>query len=105
MDLWKILVFGVVKQSLDCDYDRLENLANNHRQVRAMLGLDEHWEEVTYESRTIARNVDLLSRVCSGRSTRSRSTRATPWWVTKRGRSCRDGAIRSSSKRTITRPT
>ena len=61
MDLWKILVFGVVKQSLDCDYDRLENLANNHRQVRAMLGLDEHWEEVTYEGRTIARNVDLLT--------------------------------------------
>ena len=61
MDLWKVLVFGVLKQSLDCDYDRLENLANNHRQLRAMLGLDDHWEEVTYESRTIARNVDLLT--------------------------------------------
>ena len=70
MDLWKVLVFGVLKQSLDCDYDRLENLANNHRQLRAMLGLDDHWEEVTYESRTIARNVDLLTPSLLGKVNR-----------------------------------
>ena len=40
MDLWKILVLGVVKQGLACDYDRLENLGNRHLDVRAMLGHD-----------------------------------------------------------------
>ena len=61
MDLWSILVFGVVKQSLDCDYDRLEDLANNHVQVRTMLGAGEFGKDVQFNHRTIARNVDLLS--------------------------------------------
>lgn len=61
MDLWKILVLGVVKQGLDCDYDRLENLANRHVDVRAMLGHDIYWDKTKYRPRTIARNVDLLT--------------------------------------------
>ena len=28
LDLWQILVLGVVRLGLDCDYDRLEDLAN-----------------------------------------------------------------------------
>ena len=61
MDLWKILVLGVVKQGLDGDYDRLENLANRHLDVRAMLGHDVYWDKTKYRHRTIARNVDLLT--------------------------------------------
>ena len=61
MDLWSILVFGVVKQSLDCDYDRLEDLANNHDKVRTMLGAGQFGKKVQFNHRTIARNVELLS--------------------------------------------
>ena len=35
MDLWRILVLGVLKQGLGCDFDRLHDLANHHRTVRA----------------------------------------------------------------------
>jgi len=39
LDLWAILVLGVVRLGLDCDYDRLEDLANHHTLVRQILGL------------------------------------------------------------------
>src|ERR1051325_7532808 len=39
LDLWHILVLGVVRLGLDCDYDRLEDLANHHTLLRQILGL------------------------------------------------------------------
>jgi len=39
LDLWHILVLGVVRLGLDCDYDRLEDLANHHSLLRQILGL------------------------------------------------------------------
>jgi transposase, IS5 family len=39
LDLWQILVLGVVRLGLDCDYDRLEHLANYDCLVRQILGL------------------------------------------------------------------
>ena len=39
MDLWQILVLGVVRLGLDANYDRLEDLANQHTLLRQMLGL------------------------------------------------------------------
>ena len=39
MDLWQILVLGVCRMSLDCDYDRLEDMANHHSLVRQIMGL------------------------------------------------------------------
>src|SRR5258708_3502727 len=38
MDLWQILVLGVVRLGLDADWDRLEDLANHHTPLRRMLG-------------------------------------------------------------------
>ena len=38
MDLWKILVLGVVKQGLGCDWDRLREWVNEHQTLREMLG-------------------------------------------------------------------
>ena len=38
MDLWRVFVLAVVKQGLGCDYDRLQELANQHQTVRKMLG-------------------------------------------------------------------
>lgn len=39
LNLWPILVLGVVRLGLDCDYDRLEDLANHHTLLRQILGL------------------------------------------------------------------
>ena len=61
MELWKILVMGLLKQGLDCDYDRIGNLADHHAQVRAMLGDDDTGDKVRYDRRTITRNVNLLT--------------------------------------------
>lgn len=40
LTLWQILVFGVVRLGLDCDYDRLEHLANYDALLRQILGLN-----------------------------------------------------------------
>ena len=39
LDLWQILVLGVVRLGLDCDYDRLEYLANYESLLREILGV------------------------------------------------------------------
>lgn len=39
MDLWQILVLGVVRLGLDADWDRLEHIANYDALVRQMLGV------------------------------------------------------------------
>ena len=59
MELWRILVLAIVKQGLNCDYDRLTHIANHDNLVRQMLGhgLIEH----VYERQTIVDNVRLLS--------------------------------------------
>ena len=61
MNLWCILVLGVLKQALDIDFDRLRNLAAEHRSLRQMLGYTECMEEMEYSLQTIIDNVSLLS--------------------------------------------
>ena len=39
MDLWQILVLGVVRLGLDADWDRMEHIANYDMLVRQMLGV------------------------------------------------------------------
>ena len=39
MDLWQILVLGVVRLTLDADWDRMEHLANYDSLLRQMLGV------------------------------------------------------------------
>lgn len=38
MDRWSIFVMGVLRLSLNCDYDRLHDLVNNHKTIRQILG-------------------------------------------------------------------
>ena len=61
MDLWNILVLGLLKQGINCDYDRLHDLANRHLDVRRMLGLSEVFDNTAYSYRTLLRNVALLT--------------------------------------------
>jgi IS5 family transposase len=60
MELWKILVCGVVRLDLNEDYDRLHELVNHHNTIREMLGhamFDEH----TYQYQTLKDNVSLFT--------------------------------------------
>jgi transposase, IS5 family len=61
MELWKIFVLGVLRLDLNCDYDRIHNLANNHKQIRQMLGHPDFGDEYYYHDQTIKDNVCLLT--------------------------------------------
>ena len=56
--MWRILVLGVLKQGLGCDF--VHNLANHHETVRAMLGHSEFADKTHYELQTIVDNVSLM---------------------------------------------
>ena len=60
LQLWQVVVLAVLKQGLNCDYDRLAELASKHLDVRRMLGLPEGFAEQRFTQRTVARNVGLL---------------------------------------------
>ena len=62
LDLWHILVLGVVRLGLDCDYDRLEDMANHHTLLRQILGLNpvRQPEEKPFHYKTLSENVCLV---------------------------------------------
>ena len=61
MELWKIFVLATLKLGLNCDYDRLQELANQHSTLRQMLGHSD-WEDTqTYALQTIIDNVSRLT--------------------------------------------
>jgi len=61
MSLWKILVMGVLRLDLNCDYDRLGELVNHHDTVRQMLGHSDYFDKTQYNLQTIKDNVRLLT--------------------------------------------
>jgi len=61
MDYWRIFVFGATRVALDADYDRLQNLVNNHAALRRIAGhgdLDGHKH---YSLTTLKDNIRLLT--------------------------------------------
>ena len=66
MELWRIFVLATVKLGLNCDYDRLQELANQHGVLRQMLGHSgweghSDWEDSRYyKLQTLIDNVSLL---------------------------------------------
>ena len=63
MDLWQILVLGVVRLGLDADWDRMEHIANYDALVRQMLGVPATpWgeEDKRFGHQTLRDNVALL---------------------------------------------
>ena len=63
MDLWQILVLGVVRTGLDADWDRLEHIANYDLLVCQMLGLPAApWDDESkmFGHQTLRDNVALL---------------------------------------------
>lgn len=61
MDYWPILVLASVRLGCNFDYDRLHDLAEQHRALRHMMGIGEWDEETDFNWRTIRNNVTLLS--------------------------------------------
>lgn len=61
MDLWRILVLGVLRLHLNIDYDRLQELANQHCTIREMLGHGMFSTKEEYALQTLKDNVGLLS--------------------------------------------
>ena len=62
MVLWDILVLGTLRLNLNCDYDRVMELANEHRTLREMLGHGLVDENDQYRLQTIKDNVRLLTQ-------------------------------------------
>ena len=60
MDLWHILVLATVRVGLDIDYDCLEDLANHHKLIRLILGVDDLWNNISFKFNTVRDNVSLI---------------------------------------------
>ena len=60
MEMWRILVMGVIKQGLGCDFDRLHELVNEHKTLRRFLGHADVWDDHRYSYQRLVDNVGLL---------------------------------------------
>ena len=60
MEMWRILVMGVIKQGLGCDFDRLHELVNEHMTLRRFLGHADVWDDYRYGYQRLVDNVSLL---------------------------------------------
>ena len=60
MELWKILVCGVVRLNSNTDYDQLHELVNHHDTLREMLGHGDY-DKFHYPYQTLKDNVSLLT--------------------------------------------
>jgi len=60
MEYWQILVLAAVRLGCNFDYDRLQDLAENHRTLRHMMGLGDWDEQTAFNWRTIRNNLCLL---------------------------------------------
>jgi transposase, IS5 family len=61
MSQWQILVLGVLRLGLNADYDRIQELANEHKTLRQMLGHSD-WSDVKYYNlQTLKDNLRLFT--------------------------------------------
>lgn len=70
MDLWHILVLGVVRHTLNCNWDRLLHYANYDRLVREVMGVEctnFSPELVDFQYQTILDNVRLIDEDLLGK--------------------------------------
>lgn len=60
MSQWTIFVLGMLRLGLNADYDRIQNLANEHRTIRQMLGHDSA-DDTYYALQTLKDNLRLFT--------------------------------------------
>ena len=61
MDYWTMFVFGSARVALDIDYDRLQNLVNNHAALRRVVGLGDLDSHQQYGLTTLKDNIRLIT--------------------------------------------
>jgi len=61
MELWKILVLGTLRLNCNWDYDKLHDIANNHKKVREFLGHTIFEFDQRYGLQTIKDNISLFT--------------------------------------------
>ena len=61
MEQWKILVLGALRQGLNADYDRIQELANQQTTIRQMLGHGDWADETRYPLQTLKDNLRLFT--------------------------------------------
>jgi len=61
MELWKILVLGTLRLNCNWDYDKLEEMANEHMTLREMLGHSPFNRKVRYPLQTLKDNISLFT--------------------------------------------
>ena len=61
MDLWSILVLGTLRVNINADYDRVLELANEHKTLREMLGHGILDAEDEYALQTIKDNLTMMT--------------------------------------------
>ena len=61
MELWKILVMGTIRLNCNWDYDKLQEIVNNHKTIRQMLGHGMMDDDKEYPLQTLKDNVKLLT--------------------------------------------
>jgi IS5 family transposase len=62
MDLWKILVLGTLRLNCNWDFDKLHDIANNHKKVRQMLGHNALNDNYRYALQTLKDNISLFTQ-------------------------------------------
>jgi len=60
MTLWQILVLASVRQGCDCTYDHLQDLAENHNNLRHIMQVFRDWNDEPFDWRRIRDNVCLV---------------------------------------------
>jgi IS5 family transposase len=60
MDYWQILVLAAVRLGCNLDYDKLQDLAEQHRALRQLMGIGDWGEQVTFDWRRIRDNITKL---------------------------------------------
>lgn len=73
MELWHILVLGVLRVGLDCDYDRIEHIANFDLLVRKIMGVSpmanftDSADPHAFNHRTISDNICRIDEALLGK--------------------------------------
>ena len=60
MNYWEITVLAAARLGCNLDYDKLQDLAENHRTLRQIMGIGDWQEEVDFDWRRIEDNVIKL---------------------------------------------
>jgi len=60
LNYWEIIVLAAARLGCNLDYDKLQDLAENHRSLRQIMGIGDWQEEVDFDWRRIEDNLIKL---------------------------------------------